>query len=98
VLGLAALVAVAGRLHRSSAEARPVHGAAGGEDRLRLKVSIHRYPLMSGEYGSLAGEFVIDEAHPKPSAVPTDGRAIYWATADEEAGEGAIWMVCESAL
>lgn len=59
---------------------------------------VHRYPLMDGEYDPLAGEFVIDKTHPKPSAVRTGGGAIYWATADEEQGEGAIWMLCESAL
>lgn len=60
--------------------------------------SVNRYPLMGGEYDPLVGEFVIDELDPKPSTVRTGSGAIYWATADEEAGEGAIWMLCESAL
>ena len=59
---------------------------------------IHRYPLMDGEYDPPAGEFVIDKTHPKPSTVRTDADAIYWATADEDTGEGAIWMLCESAI
>lgn len=59
---------------------------------------IHRYPLHDGEYDPLEGEFVVDKFSPKPTTVQVDEHAVYWATADEDTGEGAIWMLCKSAI
>ncbi|KIG17654.1 hypothetical protein DB30_02929 [Enhygromyxa salina] len=59
---------------------------------------IHRYPRHGGEYDPLEGEFVVDKFSPKPTTVQVDEHAVYWATADTDTGEGAIWMVCKSAI
>jgi hypothetical protein len=60
---------------------------------------IHRYPLrLDEELGPLDGEFVTSKASPKPTSVQVDEHAIYWSTADEDSGEGGIWMLCKSAL
>lgn len=59
---------------------------------------VHRYPLSDGDIDAFDGEFVTSKQAPHPTAVRVDEHAIYWATADEDSGQGAIWMLCKSAL
>jgi hypothetical protein len=59
---------------------------------------VERYPLMEGEFDIFDHEWVTEKVSPKPTAVRVDEHAIYWSTADEESGQGAIWMLCKSAL
>lgn len=59
---------------------------------------IHRYPITKADVGHLDGQFVVDKFSPKPTAVRVDEQAVYWSTADEDSGQGAIWMLCKSAI
>jgi hypothetical protein len=47
--------------------------------------------------GPFDDEFIVPKFAPRPMAVRVDEHAIYWSTADEESGQGAIWMLCKSA-
>ena len=58
---------------------------------------LERYQLTTDDPDDF-GEWVIDNASPKPTAVQVDEQAIYWSAANEDSGEGEIWMLCKSAL
>lgn len=53
---------------------------------------IHRFPI-GGE--PFSGEFVTDKFSPSPTEMTDDAHALYWAAADEDTGQGGIWMLCK---
>jgi hypothetical protein len=59
---------------------------------------VARFPLLDGEIDGFDQEWITEKVSPKPTAVRVDEHAIYWSTADEASGQGAIWMLCKSAL
>ncbi|EDM75040.1 hypothetical protein PPSIR1_22461 [Plesiocystis pacifica SIR-1] len=53
---------------------------------------IHRIPIDAEPFG---GEFVTSKFAPAPTEMIDDADALYWATADEDTGQGGIWMLCK---
>lgn len=56
---------------------------------------IHRYPVLDGEYDIFDDEFVTDKFAPAPQRMADDADALYWSTADEDTGQGGVWMLCK---